>query len=58
MSMDHGVVGLLNKSSYLAAALGVTRFKAIIAMNWVTLCSFLTKMFNTPTYATEMRVRP
>jgi hypothetical protein len=33
------VVGLLNKSSFLAAALGVTKSKATIAMNWVTLCS-------------------
>jgi hypothetical protein len=30
--------GLLNKSSHLVEALGVTKFKAIICMNFVTLC--------------------
>jgi hypothetical protein len=31
-------VGLLNKSSCLAADLGVTKFVAIIKLNIVTLC--------------------
>jgi hypothetical protein len=31
-------VSLLNKSSRLAAALGVTKFMTVIAMNSVTLC--------------------
>jgi hypothetical protein len=30
--------GLLNKSSCLAAALGVTKFMTVIALNLVTLC--------------------
>jgi hypothetical protein len=30
--------GLLNKSSRLVAALGVTKFIAIIATDWGTLC--------------------
>jgi hypothetical protein len=30
--------GLLNKSSHLAAALGVTKLIKIISMFWVTLC--------------------
>jgi hypothetical protein len=30
--------GLLNKRSYLAAALGVTKFVAVIFNNLVTLC--------------------
>ncbi len=30
--------GLLNKSSCLTAALGVTKFTTITAMNWATLC--------------------
>jgi len=30
--------GWLNKSSRLAAALGVTKFMTVIAMNLVTLC--------------------
>ena len=32
-------IGLLNKSSCLAPALGVTKFEATIAMNLITLCS-------------------
>ncbi len=31
-------VGLLNKSSCLAAALGVTTFVTVLALNLVTLC--------------------
>jgi len=31
-------LGLLNKNSRLAAALGVTKFTTVIAMNLVTLC--------------------
>jgi hypothetical protein len=30
--------GLSNKSSHLAAALGVTKFLVLLAMNLVTLC--------------------
>ncbi len=32
-----GELGLLNRSSSLAAALGVTKFKMAVALNWVTL---------------------
>ncbi len=35
---NNAEVGLLNKSSCLAAALGVTKFIAMIVMNLVTLC--------------------
>jgi hypothetical protein len=42
LSMSHclteGEAGLLNKSSRLAAALGVTKFITIIAIYLVTLC--------------------
>jgi hypothetical protein len=39
--------GLLNKSSRLAAALGVKKFMTVIAMNLVTLCcASQTWMFN------------
>jgi hypothetical protein len=36
--MASSEAGLLNKSSRLAAALGVTKFKTIIAMYLVALC--------------------
>ncbi len=36
--MKESKAGLLNKSSCLATALAVTKFTAIIAMLWVTLC--------------------
>jgi len=36
--LDGPEVGLLNKSSRLAAASGVTKFKPGIALNLVTLC--------------------
>ncbi len=35
---DAPEVGLLNKSSFLAAALGVIIFITVISMNLVTLC--------------------
>ncbi len=43
--------GLLNKSSSLGAALGVTKVIAVVATNFVTLlcCLSMTLMFNNPT---------
>jgi hypothetical protein len=38
MTFQQPEVGLLNKSSCLAAALGVTKFIIVKAMNSVTLC--------------------